>query len=92
MYLLIPADDGVEVNGIGVNIAAAQPQEYAKSLSYMIKAPPDSKRIPAGLYLFGTYYGRKGTQPSSAILRPMRTPMTEAIIKPRVQPELSPRQ
>ena len=26
-YLLIPADDGVEVNGIGVNIAADQPQE-----------------------------------------------------------------
>ena len=25
--LLIPADDGVEVNGIGVNIAADQPQE-----------------------------------------------------------------
>ena len=44
------------------------------------------------LCLFGTYYGRKGAQPSSAILRPMRTPITEAIIKPRVQPELSPRQ
>ena len=26
-YLLIPADDGVEVNGIGVNIAVDQPQE-----------------------------------------------------------------
>ena len=26
-YLLIPADDGVEVNGIGVNITADQPQE-----------------------------------------------------------------
>ena len=26
-YLLIPADDGVEVNGIGVNIAADQPRE-----------------------------------------------------------------
>ena len=26
-YFLIPADDGVEVNGIGVNIAADQPQE-----------------------------------------------------------------
>ena len=56
------------------------------------KSPAGSFWNPAGLYLFGTYYGRKGTQPSSAILRPMRTPMTEAIIKPRVQPELSPRQ
>ena len=34
-----------------------------------------------------------GQQPSfSASLRPMSTPMTEAIIKPRVQPEESPRQ
>ena len=32
-------------------------------------------------------------QPSfSASLRPMSTPMTEAIIRPRVQPEESPRQ
>ncbi len=32
------------------------------------------------------------TQPSSEILRPIRVPMTEAIMRPRVQPELSPRQ
>ena len=32
------------------------------------------------------------SQPSWAIFRPMRVPMTEAIISPRVQPELSPRQ
>ncbi len=30
--------------------------------------------------------------PSSAIFRPIRTPMMEAIISPRVQPEESPRQ
>ena len=48
--------------------------------------------LSIGSCLFEKCYGRKGTQPSSAILRPMRTPMMEAIIKPRVQPELSPRQ
>ena len=37
-------------------------------------------------------HGLPGNQPSSAMRRPMSTPITEAIIRPRVQPLESPRQ
>ena len=61
--------------------AAAVPRAHAES---MIPRKADSRQV-----LFSR---RRKRYASSASLRPMSTPMAEAIIRPRVQPLESPRQ
>lgn len=62
--------------------------------SLLIQQPPETSKIFGGSFIFSCVYSfyRVYSLYLSAMLLPMSTPMTDAIIRPLVQPLESPRQ